>query len=326
MPKYKYNTFLSPCLAFLAVVYFLSACKKDSTEQSANPYDSWTTSTRGTSIPDIAIDPNTIQGLHKNIFKPTCANSGCHDGNFEPDFRSIESSYNSLIGRLVTNTDPNRTDIVHRVEPGDADKSMLLHRINTFIPGTQGQMPLSLEPDSDWPSKKLQYLNNIKQWINDGAKDGFGKTAASQDFKPQPAGLIVFANGSSVPLAHYPNQPVELPPGTTSIKIMVAYSDDKTAVNAFGNTTLNYSLNPNAYLNAENTMTKEGAAYTAKGFLGGLVDYWHSITLQLSTMGVMPNDVIWIRTQTTDNVNPLVNIPDVNTSFNIKKYFAIRIK
>jgi hypothetical protein len=27
----------------------------------------------------------------------TCANSGCHDGTFEPDFRTLEGSYNTLL-------------------------------------------------------------------------------------------------------------------------------------------------------------------------------------------------------------------------------------
>lgn len=44
---------------------------------------------------------NTIQGLHAGLFKPTCANSGCHDGNFEPDFRTVESSYYSLVQQPV---------------------------------------------------------------------------------------------------------------------------------------------------------------------------------------------------------------------------------
>ncbi|MFM9944180.1 MAG: hypothetical protein ACKVQB_02995 [Bacteroidia bacterium] len=312
---------------FLAlVIVVIASCKKESAADSNNPYDSWSTSTRGSVMPDLAIDPNTIQGLHKNIFKPTCANSGCHDGNFEPDFRSIESSYNSLINRTITNPDPNRTDIIKRVNPSDAATSMILHRINTFIPGTQGQMPLTTDPGSDWPSKKLQYIQNITQWIKDGAKDQFGKSALNNDFKPQLGGLIVFANGSSTPLQHINNTPVDIPAGTSSIKIMVAFTDDKTAVNSFGTTTLNYSLNPNSYLNTELSMTTESSAFNGKGVLGTTVDYWHSLTVQLSTMGAITGDVIWLRTNTTDNVNPAIYIPESTTSFNIKKYFAIRIK
>lgn len=311
-------------ISLLIGIIAITACKKSS--NSNNPFDDWSTTQRGSVMQDIAIDPNTIEGLHKNIFKPTCANSGCHDGNFEPDFRSIESSYNSLINRMATNTDPQNPQYIKRVVPGDAASSMLLHRINTFIPGSQGIMPLSLEPNSDWPLKKNQYIENIKNWINDGAKDQFGNSALSYDFPPQMAGLIAFADGASTPLPHSGFNPIEIPAGTTSIKIMVAYSDDKTPVNQFGTTTLNYSLNPNSYLGMESTMTVESTPFNAKGFAGTDVDFWHSITLNVSSLTVASNDVLWLRTQTTDKVNAAIFIPSVTASFNSKKYFAIRIK
>ncbi len=315
--KIQHYFLLTLCLLILS-------CKKKSS--SSNPFDDWSVSQRGPVMPDVPIDPNTIQGLHKNIFKPTCANSGCHDGNFEPDFRSIESSYNSLINRLATNTDPQNTQFVKRVVPGDAANSMLLHRLSTFIPGSQGIMPLSLEPNSDWISKKNDYIENIKTWINNGAKDEFGNSALSYDFPPQIAGMIAFADGSSTPLPHSGYNPVEIPSGTNSIKIMIAFSDDKTAVNQFGNTTLNYSLNPNNYAGSESAMSIESTPFNAKGFNGANVDYWQSITLTVSTLGAAANDVLWLRSQTTDNVNLPVYIPSVPSSFNLKKYCAIRIK
>lgn len=309
---------------FLVLLLGITACKKSS--NSSNPFDNWTTNQRGAVMDDIAIDPNTIEGLHKNIFKPTCANSGCHDGNFEPDFRSIESSYNSLINRSSINTDPQNPQYAKRVVPGDAASSMLLHRLTTFIPGSQGVMPLSLEPTSDWPTKKNQYLENVKNWINNGAKDQFGNSALSYDFPPQMAGLIAFADGSSTPLPHNGYNPIEIPAGTSTIKLMVAYTDDKTPINQFGITTLNYSLNPNIYIGTEQNMTVESSPFNAKGFGGADVDYWHSIILNVSSLGTAPNDVLWMRTQTTDKVNPAVYIPSAPSAFNAKKYFAIRIK
>ncbi|MDI1235633.1 MAG: hypothetical protein PSX81_15250 [bacterium] len=316
MNRYKYIGLIFCLLAFVA-------CKKNSNK--SNPFDDWTTTSRGSVMQDLAIDPNTIEGLHKNIFKPTCANSGCHDGNFEPDFRSVESSYNSLLNRMATNTDPQNAQYAKRVVPGDAASSMLLHRLTTFIPGSQGVMPLSLEPTSDWVVKKSQYLENIKNWINDGAKDQFGNSALSTDFPPQMAGIIAFADGSVTPLPHSGYNPIEIPSGTSSIKIMVAYTDDKTPVNQFGTTTLNYSLNPNNYSGAETNMTVESSPFNTKGFSSSNVDYWHSVTLSVSTLGAALNDVLWIRTQTTDKVNSPVYIPSIPAAFNTKKYFSIRI-
>lgn len=309
----------------MSLASFLLSCEKESSG-SDNPYDTWTSKPRGPVIKDLTMDPNSIEGLHKNIFKPTCANSGCHDGNFEPDFRSIESTYNSLLYRDATNYDPSNLQIAKRVLPGDAANSMLLHRIKTFIPGTQGQMPLTTDPGSDWAAKKNEYIQNITKWINDGAKDQFGKSAINLDFPPQLGGLMVFADGSSTPLPHNGFNPVEIPTGTNSIKIMFSFLDDKTQVNQFGPTTFNYSLNPYEYLNPEAPMTIESSPFITKGILGKNVDYWHSISIPVSTFKAVAKDVVWIRTQTTDNVNPSLFIPASTADFNTKKYCALIIR
>lgn len=304
-----------------ALTILFGSCKN---KGSDNPYDDWSDNGKGPVVADKPIDPKTIQGLHKNIFKPTCSNSGCHDGNFEPDFRSIESSYNSLINRLSTNTDPNNPQYSKRVVPGNAGISMILHRINEFIPGSQGKMPLSVDPGSDWNSKKDEYIQNITDWINDGAKDQFGNDPASIDFTPQLGGLIVFADGAGTPLPHTGYNPVTVPAGTNSIKIMVAYIDDKTAVQNFGPTTINFTLNPYLYDSTSLSMSVEPSAYSAPGVSGQALNYWHSITLNVADIG-LSGDVLWVRTETTDNVNPPLFIPSSTAPFNFKKYFAIRL-
>lgn len=303
----------------------LSGCEKENSS-SQNPYDSWNPSSRGQVMNDLPIDPNSIAGLHKNIFKPTCANSGCHDGNFEPDFRSIESSYNSLINRDATNYDPSNLQIEKRVVPGDAANSMLLHRIKTFIPGTQGQMPLTTDPGSDWADKKHQYIQNITNWINDGARDQFGKSALDQDFPPQLAGMIVFADGSSTPLPHVGLNPVEIPSGTSKVKIMAAFTDDKTAPQQFGTTTCNFSLNPYAYILPEKGMKIETSLFTAKGIHGSNEQFWHSVEIPVSDFGAVSKDVVWLRFNTTDNVNTAQFLPSLQAAFTTKKYCSLLIR
>jgi hypothetical protein len=309
-------------LLILSASIFLFACKKD--KGSDNPYDDWRSNPKDPVVQDKPIDPNTIQGLHKNIFKPTCSNSGCHDGNFEPDFRTIESTYNSLINRNSINTDPNNTQYALRVVPNDADRSMIVHRLSTFIPGSQGVMPLSVDPGSDWTEKKDEYIQNIKNWINDGAKDQFGNDASDVDFTPQLGGLIAFANSSSTPIGRSGFNPIEIPASTNSIKLMVAYKDDKTAVNQFGTTTINFSLSAKQYDSTTQVMTVEPVPFNDKGVTGDLIDYYHSITVNVADLG-LPGDVIWIRTETTDNVNDPLFIPSALSDFKYVKYFAIHI-
>src|SRR5688572_29120689 len=100
MKRYSVNV-----LAVMAmVVLFYSSCSKDD-EIPANPYDdiNYDTDTTTEQNPD----PYSITGLHKNIFNPKCNVPGCHDGTFEPDFRSVQSSYSTLVYQQVNKVTVN---------------------------------------------------------------------------------------------------------------------------------------------------------------------------------------------------------------------------
>lgn len=143
---------------------FLISCDK---EQPTNPF---------TEVPDpngetenpIELAPTSLAGLHQNIFKPTCANSGCHDGTFEPDFRTIEGTYNTLVNHPVIKNDSENT-YTFRVVPGNVDASQLVARVTFDIDGNSGIMPLAIDPDSDYEEKREEYVQNIKDWISAGA-------------------------------------------------------------------------------------------------------------------------------------------------------------
>ena len=49
--------------------------------------------TEGLAVP--ALPEGNFAWLHQQAFAPTCANSGCHDGTFEPDFRTVGASWNT---------------------------------------------------------------------------------------------------------------------------------------------------------------------------------------------------------------------------------------
>lgn len=151
-------------LTFLLPIILLFACNKNA---STNPF---------TEVPDpngetenpIELEPTSLAGLHQNIFKPTCANSGCHDGTFEPDFRTIEGTYNTLVNHPIIKNDPGNT-FTFRVVPGNVEASQLVARVTYDIDGNSGIMPLAIDPDSDYAAKKEEYIQNIKDWISAGA-------------------------------------------------------------------------------------------------------------------------------------------------------------
>lgn len=164
VPTFLWTTIL------LASIMLFNACSKDEPAPD-NPFNDPNLQPPPEdtiTIDTITIDPTSLAGLHANIFRPTCANSGCHDGNFEPDFRTIGSTYNTLLNHNAISTDTTVTPAILRVVPYSIDSSMLWYRMNNFLPESSGIMPLESN-DSDWQENKDEHLNNIRTWIENGA-------------------------------------------------------------------------------------------------------------------------------------------------------------
>jgi len=182
----KYFKIIGPIL-LLGVIY--SSCKEETTFVPAaipeNPYD---TINYGGNIPDDSIDAASFVGLHKYIFSTTCAVPGCHDGAFEPDFRTVESSYNTLVYHNVEKNDAGN-NFVYRVVPGDPTKSWLHERITTND-AVLGRMPL-------YDTLSQTEIDLITNWIKEGAKDPFGNSPILPSYLPTFFGLLIFENDTS---------------------------------------------------------------------------------------------------------------------------------
>jgi hypothetical protein len=89
---------------------------------------------------------------------------GCHDGNFEPDFRTIQSSYSTLVYQRVNKTvlPDSLRFFAYRVIPFDTTYSFLHERVTTV---TDQYMPSSANRLSQTE------INQINTWIMNGAKD-----------------------------------------------------------------------------------------------------------------------------------------------------------
>jgi hypothetical protein len=149
-----------------------SSCKKAETPE--NPYDSVNYNTGKDTIPEP--DPNSITGLHKNIFSKRCANPGCHDGTFEPDFRTVQSSFSTLVYMPVNKlTVDNLNYFETRVIPGDYLKSFLYERLTT---GTSDYMPSNGGRLTDLE------IDHVKTWIMNGAKDVNGLAPQKPNLPP----------------------------------------------------------------------------------------------------------------------------------------------
>lgn len=289
-----------------------------------NPYNSQTVGEEHEKVNGnpADLDPNTIEGIHANIFQPTCANSGCHDGNFEPDFRTIESSYNSLVSQPIIKQD-DMNPLTARVTPGNASTSMLMRRLMVDLNGNSGIMPLLTEPESDWPTKKDEYIKNIETWINNGALNQNGEVPTASNFPVQMRGIVAKVNGSLVGRSGT-YKSLNIPPGASSVEIWVAFEDDGLTQDQLTNAAIDISIIANDFDSTNlTTMSYSGSPVVAKGYFGDDESFYHKATISLS--GWQSGDVIWVRTHVSDGVNSS-EAPNDNSLFRAKEYATLKLQ
>lgn len=213
-------------LAFLATVLMVAACK-DEGPLPHNPYDDvdYGDGNTNTYVPD----PDGIAGIYENILRKKCNLPGCHDGHFEPDFRSIQSSWSTLVYHdIVKNTADSA--YTYRVMPNDTGQSMLWRRI------TRGDAQLQRMPATGQYLTSAE-LGHIRNWILTGAKDMFGNYPVLPNGEPNVLGYVAFNTSYTVQLDVTNNRLDSVPyhpfkvDANTSFNVLMLVEDDSTAVN-----------------------------------------------------------------------------------------------
>ena len=285
-----------------------------------NPYDKLKDSVLV--FNDTFMSGSTIQALHSRLFEPTCANSGCHDGNFEPDFRTVESTYRSLVGQPVIKNDPGGT-FQARVVPGSADASMLMYRLTTDLGGNSGIMPLALEPNSLYTKQKDTLLADLRTWINKGCLSMSGQKPDPIDFPPTLLGVQVYQGASLLPRPGV-YEALTASVGGPSLDLWFALADDMGPSSDLKNCSINWSTDPNSYDSTNERSLVAGTPILMKGLFGATVTYnWHYV---FDASSQIADDVLWFRITVSDAKNKDYSIPNPNSMFFMKKYFAIRFK
>lgn len=206
----KYSSLL---LLAVGICLIALSCSKD--DEPTNPYDSVDYSNHTPTPADP--DPNSIVGLHKNIFLPRCANPGCHDGTFEPDFRTVESSYATLVYQPVNKFTLDSAKIyTTRVIPHNLVDSWLIERLTT---STTEYMPSnSVRLTSD-------QIDHVKNWINAGCPDANGNLAVKPNLMPNIGNIAaldsVFQQADTNRGSYWAN-PFIIPEGTTLLMVFTA--------------------------------------------------------------------------------------------------------
>ncbi len=228
---------------FLVMVGLVYAGCDRTGDPPVNPYDAvdYGDDTVNTYVPD----PTSIVGIYENVLQVYCDNPGCHDGSFEPDFRSIQSSWSTLVYHdLNKNTADSAYDF--RVLPGDADNSMLMRRI------TQGDAALQQMPATGQTVPPNE-VENIRTWINNGALDMFGNAGTLPNNEPQFLGYVAYNSNFTQRYDETENRvdsllanPFQVPTGT-DMNIVFLLEDDSTALQNLQVNQLKLSLDINDF-------------------------------------------------------------------------------
>jgi hypothetical protein len=289
-------------LALLTVVTLLiNACKKKTSEPPANPFTT-TETAKPIAIADAPIAP-TFKSIYTKILQPKCGNPSCHDGHFEPDFRTIESAYATMVYHpVVKHTLDGRYTM--RVIPANVDSSWLYNRVST-TDAQLGRMPL-YKPQLD-----ATELTAIKDWITAGAKDQYDQPAREPN--GEPIVNYYFATDSTTGINRADTNRVDstrsdspfITHAGKQLSIFVKMSDDHTPVAQFTNVKMKLSHNIDGFP-AQVTNTITGAAPPYAWFKG------YVFTINTSTL--TPNKVYYFRvymndgTSTTDTEFPITNM------------------
>lgn len=312
---------LKTMLALATGAVLFATCKPDiipgeEPQLPFNPFDTINYNPGGGS--NLQIDSSSFLGIHTYILAPTCAVPACHDGAFEPDYRTVQSSYNTLVYHPVIKNNPAE-DFEYRVVPGDTAMSWLHERLTTddII---LGQMPLY---DSALTAEEL---GNVEQWIMNGAEDVFGNNPMLPNFQPQTYGYVCYAEDTSGLKIDTSRprvfDPMVVPPGVSNLHFWFGLYDD---------TQLPYQLTYNKVKVSENPVYFGGALeYDLNPIITPFVDfnsfsgplpYFHYA--DIPTAGLIPGKVYYVRiyVQDADHSTP-TEIPEDGSQPFLFTYFA----
>lgn len=295
------------------IIMLAGACEKSS--DPVNPFDGQVVNQDTVKLEIINPEPNSIAGIYQNVFKPTCANVGCHDGTFEPDFRTMESAYNTLVYQVPIKNDGNYT---FRVEPYKTQQSVLLARLKNLLTPA---MPIQIEPDSDWPQKKDQYINHIQTWIANGAPDITGNIRTQNH--PMPELIGAGAAEANVWMTRSQNTgPIIMPVNATSIRLFFAFSHALIMPDQFTYNKIAFSSDANDFSGAsQQSLQILGTPRVERSFYGELVSYTHYIDINPAAFNLQ-EEQWYFRVYVQDEQNPVTEIPTNNGIYYIKNYMS----
>ncbi|MDG1262770.1 MAG: hypothetical protein P8H59_02220 [Flavobacteriales bacterium] len=317
-------THLSAIGVFALVILF--ACKK---KEAENPYEDLVYVVQNDNPDTDDLPVGNFAWLQGKIFKPTCANSGCHDGTFEPKFNTISSSYNTLVNHDVISNDAGFS-FEYRVKPGDFNASLLHERLTNNIPNSSGIMPLEVDEDSDWDELSTSYITAIETWISQGAPDMFGNMpgTAGGDFPPQVDGLVIFPSGNTTEPYERIEDGIGITPivvDAAAIDIWTKVSDDQTPVANIAVNEVRLAETTDSFESGQLAIFSTSETLNALDFSNTAATFNRKATIDLS--GFESGTTLFIRTYFDDGVQTAITeVPNENSNEFITALFVIQVQ
>jgi hypothetical protein len=305
MGKMKHISVFAAFAIMVALVVFTQGCKDD-TVIPHNPYDDIVYPTPPAPID--TLNPNSIVALHRDIFHPRCAVPGCHDGNFEPDFRTVQSTSSTLVYARIVKNNADST-FSYRVIPYNKTESVLYERLtNCCFVNPDDRMP----QDNIGVPLESEYISRIEGWIMDGARNMFGEVPNYPNQAPQityfvgidtiSVDAIIAAANANFPLTSAGNRidgvyynPFILS-SAQNVAIVVAVEDDSTAMGALQGSKMRFSYDEDDF-----SPSAPGYQQINAQFLNipGL-SFWY---VQFNTSLFNPENVVYMRYYVSDGEN-----------------------
>lgn len=257
------------------VAVLITSCSKDG-DLPDNPFDGvdYGNNEDGTDT----LDPNGIVAIHRDVILPKCSTPGCHDGTFEPDFRTVMSTYSTLVYHPIIKNNADN-DYQFRVIPFDTTNSVLQKRLNwkTFA-NTNDRMP----QDNIGTGLPQEDLDRISAWILGGAKDFQGNVPVYPNTEPRFPYYYMIEGAADI---FSISQPFNVLSGAdnrvdnqghlsaivdTNMRVMITteIQDDSTAMANMQNVRLAFSYDKDDF---SNPIHSENGQY----FTYGTDEYWY---------------------------------------------------
>ena len=253
--------------------------------------------------------------LHRDVLGPSCNVMGCHDGSFEPDFRTVESAYNTLVYHTIIKNNLAE-DFTYRVVPGDTGLSVLHERLtNCCFVNTNDRMPQdnigNTLPEAD--------LDAVTAWILEGAKDITGAIPNAPNNLPNIKYFYVtnadydsvYSENRIGGLFYNPF----LMPNNEQVNFIFRVKDDHTIAQNLKINQLSISENIDDFSNSIIAVAYIASNSSPKVFI-----------LQFNTSDLEVNKTYFMRYTVSDEEDQITTYPSNQTSFVYKNIWSFTVQ